>query len=428
MRVDLTHPLGRQTFELSPTTIEDPIVIGRSSQADIQVPSIQVSLQHAVLFVHQDHWVVQDSGSGTFVNGQRINEPVILKTGDVITFETGSQAARLSIVSVDSCAIPAKPPIAAEPDIVSWQTSSPVTPLPARLRKRNRSSPTLWFSIFGFLLIAVSCVAVIIAYLHTRKTSVQSNPTPPQQNLSGVSVVKNSESTRQTIFMYGGELAKSPSDPKNGSPVQPASVDRSPSNQPGPTQNPPADPETDRPDSSVRETDIEQTITSAEPDDLQWQKLLEARDTLPPSQALYQYLQYRKLHAPDDIKRQKLDDFQNEAIDLLWWQRINDLVHQQNQIQTQIEELKQDKSKLPRDATPERRQQFDKQIRHLESLYNSNLLILRNEMKFEGNQPFDWSDESHMRELRNRRDVDAYQRWTQRVLSRVQSTRGASAW
>jgi hypothetical protein len=143
---------------------------------------------------------------------------------------------------------------------------------------------------------------------------------------------------------------------------------------------------------------------------------------------LYHYLQYRQLYNPDESKRQRLDIFQNEAVDLLWWQRINDLVHQQNQIQTQIEELKQEKSKLPRDATPERRQQFDKQVRHLESLFNSNQLILRNEMKFDGNRPVDWSDEAQLNELRNHRDVDAYRRWTQRVISRVQSTRGASAW
>lgn len=57
MRVRLIHALGQQEFELSPRSVEEPIVVGRSSRVDLQIPSIDVSPVHAVLFVHEGAWI-----------------------------------------------------------------------------------------------------------------------------------------------------------------------------------------------------------------------------------------------------------------------------------------------------------------------------------------------------------------------------------
>lgn len=429
MRVRLIHALGQQEFELSPRSVEEPIVVGRSSQVDLQIPSIDVSPVHAVLFVHEGAWIVQDcySGSRTLVNGQPIDAPTVLKTGDVITFGEGPKTARLSVISLDSSAIPAFPPITVEPEIEAWNPSATITPLSPRPKKRKRSRQVVLIPVIGSILIGIGCVSIFWAYLaYTRKVTTREEQLRKNQAAPAIVVVPQpSQNQRKTIFMSGPDTQTSSRDP-SPAPDQTIEVNSIPSSPIPPEPQPPAP--VHNPVTPVTKTIPEPADSRPHSPDTKWEELLEARDALPPAQALYQFLRYRSLYAPDESKLQKLDAFQNDAMDLLWWQRINDLITQQNQIITQIEELKCEKASLPRNTTPERREQFDKQIQHLQSVHNNNLLLLRNEMKFEGNQPVDLSDETELNELRNRRDAEAYQRWTQRVISRVQATRGSSAW
>ena len=79
-----THPVG-----------EGPIVIGRSSEAHVQLESVRVSRRHAELSRSTDGgWIIRDLGSrnGTRVNGQPISEHTLAK-GDRI--EIGGFVLRL---------------------------------------------------------------------------------------------------------------------------------------------------------------------------------------------------------------------------------------------------------------------------------------------------------------------------------------------
>jgi hypothetical protein len=162
-------------------------------------------------------------------------------------------------------------------------------------------------------------------------------------------------------------------------------------------------------------------------DDPAWQAVLEARDALPTPVALFQYTRYRAEY-PGSTKLKELDQMQAEAIDLLWWQRVNQLFEQQTQITDNIASLKKEKSELPADATKDRREQFDKQIKNLESSRETNRLLLEKEMGYTLKTPVDMGDDAQLQVLRKARDTDAFERWTQRVLARVRTSRGASAW
>jgi ABC-type multidrug transport system ATPase subunit len=61
-------------------------VIGRGSDADIQLASPSVSRKHAALRAADPEWVLDDldSKNGTFLNGKRVIRAQTLKTGDVI--------------------------------------------------------------------------------------------------------------------------------------------------------------------------------------------------------------------------------------------------------------------------------------------------------------------------------------------------------
>jgi len=87
----------------------DDVTIGRERGHDMQLAHASVSRDHAQVAWRSGGYVVIDSGShnGVYVNGQRVDEPVALKTGDLIRlgrFEliyiTGEVPARFKKLNV----------------------------------------------------------------------------------------------------------------------------------------------------------------------------------------------------------------------------------------------------------------------------------------------------------------------------------------
>ena len=87
-------PLRGQRWTLA----ESPLIIGRDTNCDLAVREHTVSRRHAVIFRDGSDWMLEDSSkNGTYVNEQRIDEPVALRDGDVIAI-----AAAVQIVFVGS--------------------------------------------------------------------------------------------------------------------------------------------------------------------------------------------------------------------------------------------------------------------------------------------------------------------------------------
>lgn len=65
----------------------DQITIGRDSSNGVAINDAEVSRRHARLNFQGGKYVLEDLGStnGTFVNGQRLAGPVVLKPGDVVS-------------------------------------------------------------------------------------------------------------------------------------------------------------------------------------------------------------------------------------------------------------------------------------------------------------------------------------------------------
>src|SRR6185503_5848911 len=94
LQVRLAHSLGETLIDLEERGIDRPVVVGRSSTAEVQVPSTSIAKQHCFLFIHGGKWALQDAGSatGTYLNGTPVKEPALVRSGDVITLGTGNGA------------------------------------------------------------------------------------------------------------------------------------------------------------------------------------------------------------------------------------------------------------------------------------------------------------------------------------------------
>lgn len=65
----------------------DQLTIGRDSTNGVAINDAEISRRHARLMFQGGKYVLEDLGStnGTFVNGQRLAGPVVLKPGDVVS-------------------------------------------------------------------------------------------------------------------------------------------------------------------------------------------------------------------------------------------------------------------------------------------------------------------------------------------------------
>ena len=72
--------------ELSFTSQE--VSIGRSPESDFRLANHTVSARHGRLNYHLNQWWYEDlnSTNGSFLQGMRIEEPIVLKDGDEIAF------------------------------------------------------------------------------------------------------------------------------------------------------------------------------------------------------------------------------------------------------------------------------------------------------------------------------------------------------
>jgi len=79
-----TGPIPGKVFDLG----NNELTIGRDISNDIVISDVEVSRKHARLLLQPDGYVLEDMGStnGTFVNGQRLVSPRVLRGGEAIMF------------------------------------------------------------------------------------------------------------------------------------------------------------------------------------------------------------------------------------------------------------------------------------------------------------------------------------------------------
>ena len=142
----------------------DSLTIGRDSTNGVAINDAEVSRKHSRLMFQGGKYVIEDLGStnGTFVNGQRLAGPVVLKPGDVVSL--GEQIVLMydaiaadagATVAVSRKAVQASPPpvYSASPQ-QSYAPSQPAyAPPPAPAKKSNMTPIIIGVGALLFICI-----------------------------------------------------------------------------------------------------------------------------------------------------------------------------------------------------------------------------------------------------------------------------------
>jgi predicted component of type VI protein secretion system len=157
----------------------DQLTVGRDATNEIVINDAEISRRHARLTFQGGKYVLEDLGStnGTFVNGQRLAGPRVLKAGEVVQFgeqimlvfevtsiDAGatmvSPRASAAVPSVPRPAVATPPPPAQQP--VEYVGSVPASPAPiaaAPTKKMNLTPIIIGVVVF---LILCCCVSLFI--------------------------------------------------------------------------------------------------------------------------------------------------------------------------------------------------------------------------------------------------------------------------
>lgn len=132
---------------------KNEFIVGREQTADIIVSDPEISRRHARIFFQNGGYIIEDLGStnGTFVNGQKISGPYLLRPGEVVNFGEHVSVLFESVqvdpnATVVSSAAAPKAPIAAAPSKAPLYTPPPAAPVsqpmaPAPVAQQPFSAP-----------------------------------------------------------------------------------------------------------------------------------------------------------------------------------------------------------------------------------------------------------------------------------------------
>lgn len=144
----------------------DQLTIGRDSSNGVAINDAEISRRHSRLTFQGGKYVIEDLGStnGTFVNGQRLAGPVVLKAGDVVSLgeqivlmydainsDPGATMAARRSPRVEAPTAQAYAPTAAQPVY-----SPPPAAAPAGGKKSNMTPLYIGGGVLLFICICAS--------------------------------------------------------------------------------------------------------------------------------------------------------------------------------------------------------------------------------------------------------------------------------
>lgn len=164
----------------------DQLTIGRDSTNDIVINDAEISRRHARLTFQGGKYVLEDLGStnGTFVNGQRLAGPRVLKAGEVVSFgeqiilvfEVNNIDAGATMVSPRASAVPSvsRPVGPPPPAPAEYAGSVPASPAPmAAATPASRTNITTLVIIGVVVLLVICCCVATLLWVDADPTGAR---------------------------------------------------------------------------------------------------------------------------------------------------------------------------------------------------------------------------------------------------------------
>ena len=177
-----TGPNPGKSFELT----KNELYIGRDINNDIVINDSEVSRKHARLILQAGGYVLEDLGStnGSFVNGQRLMGPHVLRPGEVVmlgenvslAFEPGYDTDATMVAAPAQTATyfsepPPQPavqpaPVASPGPVFSGQVpAGPAEPYYEPIQEPPKNKRTLLYAGIGCLVVLLCGMAIAAAFI-----------------------------------------------------------------------------------------------------------------------------------------------------------------------------------------------------------------------------------------------------------------------
>lgn len=312
--------------------------------------------------------------------------------------------------------------------MLDWQQAAATTPagMPTRSYRRKQNSseaPLIIGIILGIVIVGGS---VWFAYQRM-------HPAPPPAPPPVAALPDNSHQTNNIFTGDGsdrplpsrGGASGSANHSKARTAVKPRrsnTGDSANTAQGGTTANAPSG------DSSTADSTSAQPSSTDNPsppaDDPAW-KEVEAAHYLPnQAEALLKFDDYRKQHAGDPHLK-TLDQFTDDALDRLWWQRVTQLVSRQNDL---VKQIKQKETDIKQEPTASFRKTLTDELKQAEQDLSRTKERLNDGMGYTSTQVPDLDDADAMKDLRAARDPAKYADWKKHTLRFVLTHHGLTEW
>ncbi|HEY8667135.1 MAG TPA: FHA domain-containing protein [Tepidisphaeraceae bacterium] len=486
LQVRVYHSLGDKIVDLAVRDVENPLIIGRASGSDVQIPSTNVSRRHCVLFVHEGRWVVQDAGSstGTFLNGERLGAPAFLSAGDVISLGAEPNPPMLVIDPEAAAAAEGANAGPQEQEADEWAAAAPTAsqwlsehPEDAQAELGGYESdaqpqPELYDDAPAEEAFARSAApppvlagTSDVSPEYSMAGADQTDPAPDDAWMGAGSArrskryyVPKQQGASAQMIAIGAVIAviivvitivvvsnsnDEPAPPPvaavpNPNPIpmeenknlrkskifsDDAAVVRPKVKPAVHTDTPAANPDAIPATQADNTTDAGDAAKPEE--DPEWEKILDARQVSKPGVALALFDNYRLTY--EGKHKKDLDDMTEEVLDRLWWERIVELCKMRDESNFKVREAirnfnESQDSQYKAGYTRDRQQAEKKTEIAVDDL---KMMGYPADVKLEQDDLYNSEKKA---ELRGQRDDKKYHDWSRRVLGSIRRTHGALPW
>jgi hypothetical protein len=174
---------------------------------------------------------------------------------------------------------------------------------------------------------------------------------------------------------------------------------------------------------ATRPGEVSSAAEEAPPDprmsDPEWRNIEVARLD-DPVLAIVKFDDYRE-RFPDTPYKKDLDQYTQDALDRIWWQRLAELFEQRDSAMKEIADRKQ---QLAQSQDAAFKKEVEGEIAKFAEARDRADETIRNQMKFTGQSPPNPYDSQDLAINRRQRDAAYYETWKAQVLAAIRHSRG----